>query len=745
MHKFFLSLALALLAIAWPVQAQSAVSIDINRIQRATVLVMQTRTVSGISSITCVSSGTFVSRDGLILTNAHSTTPNLDCPGDSLIIALNVRPDEPPVLAYQALVVQADLGLDLALLRVSAEINGRAIDAENLSLPFVDLAEINTVSLDDTITVVGYPGLSDDPVAYTSATIQGFTAEPRGGEKAWVKFRAASDVLSEIPGTFSGGGAYNRQGQLIGVPTTAPLARQIDTASCARFQDTNGDNLINTTDLCVPLGGAINALRPSDFALPLIRSASLDLQVAQPSRASTLFGSGLEAQISGLFFAPSANNDMPTTVISNLPAGADSLYLFFDYAFMTPETVYELRVTIDGNTSAVFSLPPVRWSGGERGLWYIGLTGQTLPNGEYLIRLLVNGILAGEAPPLRVGGAPELNPTFRSIQFVLVEDGQMFGNGYILGVGTTVSAQFIYDNMVDGLEWTGIWYFNGQELQPRVGGAWASGVNGAQTTSFIVPNGLLPGRYRLTLYIEGRLSALADFTIAGSRSDARPRIFSGERFVVADTLDEALTKPAANAVTTPPESLYALFDWEFIAPGTLWQIRLSIDDDIFFDQVGAWSLTESGTGYAIRLGAPAQLPDGTYRLDLLINNILLRSITIEIGIGQLSIDPFALPEGVQLRGTLIDGETGLGVSGATLFILSAEFSVTDFEAAASQLYVTTVSDRDGRFQFSRPLQFTIPYSIIISADGYLPINADGLEVDSKVVNPLELTIYMTRG
>lgn len=726
-------------------QAQFAATIDLNRIQRATVLVMQSQTVSDISSITCVSTGTFVSRDGLILTNAHSTVTNRDCAGDTLLIALSVRPDEPPVLSYQAELIQADNGLDLALLRVTAEINGRPIEAENLSLPFVELAEVEGVQLDDTLLIAGYPGLGDDPISIVSATVQGFTAEPRGGAKAWVKFRATSDALNEVPGTFSGGGAYNRQGQLIGIPTTAPLARPTDTSGCARFQDTNRDSLINSSDFCVPLGGAINALRPADFALPLIRSAALNLQVTQPVSSLPIALTGLEPRVSGLFFSPSANNDMPTTVISSLPAGANSLYLFFDYEFMTPETVYELRISIDGNTSAVFSLPPVRWSGGERGLWYIGLTGQSLPNGEYSVRLLINGVLAGEAPPIRVGGAPEIIPTFRNIQFVLVEGGQMFGNGYILGVGTTVSAQFIYDNMSSSLEWTGIWYFNGQELSPRVGGTWSAGLNGAETTSFTVPTGLLPGRYRLSLYINGRLSALADFTIAGSRADARPRIFSGERFVVANDVTDALTRPPITSVSTPPQTIYALFDWESIAPGTLWQLRLSVDGEVFFNDVRAWSLTESGSGYALRLSSQTSLPDGTYRLELLMNNILLRSMTIAIGIGQLPIDPFARPEGVQLRGQLIDGDTGLGVAGATIFILSAEFSVVDFESLATQLYAQTVTDRDGRFQFNRPLQFTIPYSIIIWADGYLPIGADGIEVDDKTENPLDITIYMTKG
>lgn len=746
--RFTLWVCLALIFCLAPAlaQAQTAPGFDLNRILRATVLVMQVRTTSNTSYVTCVSSGTIVTRTGLILTNAHSTIPNPDCVGDTLLIALNVREGEPPVPSYQAEVVQADLGLDIALLRVNAEINGRAVVNENIDLPFVELAEGSSLNLDDTITVVGYPGLSgEDAATAVSATVQGFTGEPRGGERAWVKFRSVSDTLAEVPGVFSGGGAYNREGLLVGIPTTAPLARQASATACARFQDTNLDGLVNTSDLCVPLGGAINALRPSDFALPLIRSASLGIDVTLPSAQNTaLTATGLEPRVANLFFAPSANNDMPTTVISSLPSGSSSLYLFFDYEFMTPETIYELRVTIDGSTSAIFSLPPVRWSGGERGLWYIGLTGQALPNGEYNFQLLVNGVNAGEAPPLRVGGGPEPLPTFRNIQFVLREGEQIFGNGYILGVGPIVDAQFIYDNMTAGLEWTAIWYFGGQEIA-RVSETWALGTNGAQTTSVSDPVGLLPGRYRLALYIQGRLSSLADFTIAGGRADARPRVFTNERFVVASNISDALTARTSTSVTTPPESIFALFDWEQIAPGTLWQLRLTVDNEVFFDQTASWSQGENGAGFSIQISSDEAIPDGTYTMQLLMNNISLRTTTISVGIGQLPIDPFAEPEGVQLRGVLIDGDTGLGIPNATIFILSEAFSVVDFVYNTNQLYTLTTTDRDGRFQFSRPLRFTVPYSVIISVDGYLPINADGVEVDQETPNPLDITIYMTKG
>ncbi len=87
----------------------------------ATVFIMQATTTGSDVTITCVGSGTLVSRDGLILTNAHNTVSGQNCPGDTLIIALSVRLDEPPVPVYRASIIQADPGLDLALLRITQQ------------------------------------------------------------------------------------------------------------------------------------------------------------------------------------------------------------------------------------------------------------------------------------------------------------------------------------------------------------------------------------------------------------------------------------------------------------------------------------------------------------------------------------------------------------------------------------------------------------------------------------------------
>lgn len=746
----FRAILLLLLLLSAVAQAQTDAPIadfDVARIQRASVLVMQTTTVDGIAQITCVSSGTIVTPDGLILTNAHGTLRNASCPGDSIIVSLNVREGEPPVPSFRAFVTQSDPGLDIALLRINAEVNGQPITPDELSLPFVELADSNNVNLDETLFVVGYPGIGDDTVTNVQTTVQGFNAEPRGGERSWFKIRGVS---GDITGPMSGGGAYNREGQLVGIPTTAPLSRTIDTANCIQIQDTNRDSLINSSDSCVPLGGSINALRPSNFALPLLQSAQLDLTISRPEAAQRT--SGLPPVIRNLFFAPSVNNGMPTSVLSSLPAGSSSLYLFFDYENMTPETVYELRVSVNGTTNPVFSLPPVRWSGGERGLWHIGLTGQPLPNGELSFSLLLNGQLVAEPRVIRVGGGAEATPTFRSIAFFLDEGGQQFvGNGYILGIGSNVTARFTYANMVDGMEWTGVWYFGDQELT-RFTDPWTRGANGTHDARLEVQGGLLPGKFRLELYIEGTLSAMADFTVAGTPESVRPRVFSNDRFTLAATPEEALTSLPVTAVTNPIQRLYAIFDWSAIAPGTLWQMRWSVDDRVFFDSVVPWSLAENGAGYLTQLSSSTIIPDGRYEIELLMNGILLIQRDIEIGIGQLPLDLFLESEGVLLRGQIIDADTRLGVPDVTIVVLSEQFSVEDYTAVTEQIYAMSVTDRNGRYQFDKLLYFGVPYSFIIIADGYIPITVDGIEVFDgsdperpATENPLERDIYLTRG
>lgn len=717
--------------------------LDIERIKRSTVFIFQVQE-QGLDSVpTCVGSGTIVSRDGLILTNAHSVFESSICPGNSLLIALSASLDEPPVVRFRADIERVDIGLDLAVLRITHQLDGRLLDPDNLSLTFVELGDSSNIVLDDTITVVGYPGIGNDTVMDVRGTVTGFIREPNNQAATWLKTKA------DIPGIMSGGGAYNQNGQLIGVPTTAPLLREVAAANCLSIQDTNRDGVVNSSDLCIPLGISINALRPSNQARALLRSASLGLELNIVSESGNPIQTGGAPEFRRIFFAPSINEaGMPTSVIRSLPAGSNSLYLFFDYANMSPETVYELRVSINGIPDPTFSLAPVRWSGGERGMWYIGSTGQPWPNGVYEFTLFANGV-ASPAQRLVVGEAPEDSPGFSDIVFGLLDArGNPLGNGYVLPAGTTASARFIYRNMSSESNWIAIWYLDGQEFK-RVANQWDAGTDGTATTSIQSDNELPSGSYRLELYVEDRLATTSDFTIAGAQSGPLPQVFTNLRFTTAENDSEALKASSVNNFSEGVDKLYALFNWEQIADGTIWQVRWLVDGQPFFERTAPWNNSRSGQNYEMKLLNPSGIPDGTYSIEIRLNNVLLASAEAQVGIGQLPIDQFARAAGVTLRGQILDADTRQGIPGVSFILISKDFSVDEFEWRQDQVYSWATTDNEGIFELDRPLEFStdgqaVAYSVVIIAEGYLPITADGIEVTSASDNPLNLVIYLSR-
>ncbi len=717
------------------VRAQDNGQLDLDRIQRATVLVIQTQQVGDTQVITCMGSGTIVRYDGLILTNAHNTVQSANCPGDILIIAMNVQVDEPPIIKYRAEITQVDDGLDLALLQINREVDGRLIDLDNLPpLPFVELSDSSQLSLDQNITIVGFPNFANEAIGVVRGTITAFIDEPRGG---WIKTRAV------VPGGMSGGGAYDSQGRLIGVPTTVSFVSAGGDSRCQILEDTNQDGFINNNDICVPVGDFISTLRPANFARPLIQGASLDLK-AEMLTVPQIPLSPIDAPTaSRLFFSPAIVDGLPTTVVGSLPANTNSLYLLFDYANMTSETVYELRVTRDGLPDQTYSLPPVRWSGGSSGMWYIGSEGQSWANGTYEFRLLINGFLAREQR-IVIGGPPDEASQITNIVFGLQDfDGNLWGTGYVLPTGSIVSARFIFRNMEDGLTWSVRWYYNGAGIASS-DDTWVYGQNGSNTIQLRPESGLFPGNYRVEIYIEDGLSATSDFVVVGAQDGPLPAVITDLHFTTASSPQEAFEAPIIQTFSESVNALYVLFDWQQMTAGVTWTVRWLVDGIVFSEQVQPWVARENGENFLIRLSAPNFIPDGTYTVEILINNLLIDSATATVGIGQLPIDRFAQAQGTQLTGTIVDAETGTGIPNVTFILISEDFSIEDFIWEQEQVYALATTDRNGNFRVDRPLALEAPYSVLIAADGYLPLSVDGFEVTQEDGNSVDIYLEMVR-
>jgi putative serine protease PepD len=325
-------------------------------------------------------SGTIVSADGLILTNAHVASPaSRGDPGepDRLTIAVMQFEDQPPVLSYVARVVAVDGALDLAVLQIDSTLDGSPVNPFGLNLPFVPIGNSEEVRIGDRLNVYGFPGVGLDTITYTEGSVAGFIAEDPPGERAWIKTDA------NIAHGNSGGLAANDNGEIIGVPTSG-------LGDCDQT-DTNGDGEIDT---CIPNGNAINFLRPINFAEPLIAAARLGTEYVSPYPQPgqvTAAGSGNEAASDFIWLDTSKSTSdtcewYDGEVVSSYSGSVFCIAAGFEYSGMTKgERVREVWY-LDGS---VFLEYPFVWEEDTEGSFstYLPNNAETMPPGEYYLEI----------------------------------------------------------------------------------------------------------------------------------------------------------------------------------------------------------------------------------------------------------------------------------------------------------------------------------------------------------------------
>jgi len=160
--------------------------------------------------VASIGSGTIVSPDGLIFTNRHVVEG-----GDDFLILVLVDPSEPPVERYLASVVGLSQELDFALLQIDRDLDGNQIDTTQLNMPTIPLAG-ERARLGESISVFGYPGLSEGYLVYTTGTVSGVQNETVNGQRVPLWYNTDAEIS---PGN-SGGTVVNQNGEYIGIPTS---------------------------------------------------------------------------------------------------------------------------------------------------------------------------------------------------------------------------------------------------------------------------------------------------------------------------------------------------------------------------------------------------------------------------------------------------------------------------------------------------------------------------------------------
>ena len=334
-------------------------------------------------------SGSLISDDGLILTNAHVVDNRFD-EYDELGVAVLDRTDRPPELTYLAEIEAVDYALDLALIRIVADLDGFELDSP-INLPAVDVGDSDDVEIGDHIRILGYPGIGGETITFTDGVVSGFTSERGLSRRAWIKTDAT------IAGGNSGGMAVNDRGELIGVPTTAGSGSDEDEpVDCRYVADTNRDGEINEADSCVPIGGFINGLRPVNLASPLVEAvesgeAYVGASPAEPEPTGGYDTSDI-AFYDLVFSDGVTEDDEPTQIWDALPSGVTDACAFWDYEGMVDGMTWEALWFVDGEVNEEGSLIDQTWTGGDAGNWW-ACTYDTdgLLDGLYEVVLSVEG------------------------------------------------------------------------------------------------------------------------------------------------------------------------------------------------------------------------------------------------------------------------------------------------------------------------------------------------------------------
>ena len=688
-------------------------------------------------------SGTIVSKDGLILTNCHVALPSAmrNDPGldyDALVIGITTRSDEPPQYVYLAEVVQYDASLDLAVIQITRTFDGTPVVAAELNLPTVPVGDSDDLEIGDGLSIFGYPSIGGETLTLTTGNVSGFNRE-RGVEgRAWIKTDAT------IAGGNSGGMALNEQGELAGVPTQAGAGGVDKTVDCRAIADTNGDGVINDEDTCVPIGGFLNALRPVNLAKPLLDAAKLGLEpMPMPSSVSPTKRLSGTPRVSRPLFATATDDcDQPVGVVDSFPSGTEEIYLFFDYSDFQDGPAWQPVAYYNGEEDPDV-WPLYAWDGGESGGWWISLSNDPLADGEYEFVLLYDDKKVGSAS-MEIGGPERAQPAFGSITFSAGED-----EGCLLQAGIgEIQAVASYTNMTSSTKWSYVWY---HELERMAGGDGkpVSGSSGVTTFSLTNKQGFDVGTYRLELYIGDRLAGTSDVLLAGETEPGGttgagplgPITFGSETDSNGNLLDPGTSFPSGTL------KLYGEMDYQGMQDG--WEVgrRWSIDGDVVVDAVEAWDAGESGEGYHFWINSRSgSLPDGEYKLDLLVEGQLAQSGSATIGDGARTPDPTPIPaaQRVEVYGWINDADTGQGIPGALFLVLRPGISVDDFEWTDEELYAIGEADRKGYFELTASLVRGEAYSLIVGAKGYEMISEDDVTVDEDVESPLEVEFTLQR-
>ena len=251
--------------------------------QSAVQVMWATKDADGELSGCYGGSGGLVGEIDQVLTNEHvinDSDNEGDCADATLFVGYPVEPTGVYFVWWPATVRGSNEFLDLALLDV--EMNTAAVADDNKypasivlqhEWPVYALAT-EVPLLGDPISIYSYPGIGGYSMTFTAGHVAGWSWDFWSEEDAktfsteeWLAgynadedgYRDYMKLDATIAHGSSGSSVLNADGEIIGVTSLLGVSYEVDTVDCSILADTNDDGEVDDKDICVPVGGFLNA------------------------------------------------------------------------------------------------------------------------------------------------------------------------------------------------------------------------------------------------------------------------------------------------------------------------------------------------------------------------------------------------------------------------------------------------------------------------------------------------------
>jgi len=285
-----------------------------------------------------------------------------------------------------------------------------------------------------------------------------------------------------------------------------------------------------------------------------------------------------------------------------------------------------------------------------------------------------------------------------------------------------------------------VWYADGEQVFED-DDEWAASAKGSFWISVINNAGIGPGRYRLELYIEDDLKATSDFWVVGE-TDQDGDGASFDDIIFAKNVSRR-GDPVGKTTEFPSgtEQIHIFSDYQGMQDGLDFQEVWYIDDVKVLESPYEWELGEEGTFYDYIYSSAGALPDGAYKVELLVEGQVLQEGEAIVGEADRP-RPTPTPTktaGVILEGYVKDASTMRGIRGALFIVLQPGVLLADFEWDESQVLTLAETDRQGYFELEDALDPEGEFSIIVAAKGYQPVGGDNVSIEELAAElPLEI-------